>query len=564
MLTPGDYLARALLDEGLVDQATMDHAVRYAAAEGIPLEEALITTGKLGVKDLAKARAMLCECPFADLEHYDIDLRNTALVPRGVAEKLSAFPLFNLGESVTVGMVDPLNLRAIDQLRQIIRADIEPVLCVPSALMALIAKAYSLGDRGAWAEETRDEAASRDVALGDEPIVAAVNQIISDAAAAGASDIHISPCEHELQLRYRIDGILQTRQGPPLSAHAGLVQRLKVMANLDLTQTRRPQDGKFRVAHGGEPLEVRLSTIPTVCGENVVMRLLRPSAEILDFEQLGIDGRTREILHDLIERPHGMILVTGPTGSGKTSTLYTAIKRLNTPGRNIMTIEDPVEIRLRGVRQIQANPEIGMTFAGALRSILRQDPDIVLVGEIRDPETALIATQASLTGHMVLSTLHTNDAAGAIARLKDLGVPAFIIVSSLLGVIAQRLVRKVCRECAEPSVPETVLLRRFRAEDSPNAFVRGAGCARCGRTGYRGRIGVYELLRMNPAISARIEAGDSTQQIARLAEQHGMTPLWRDGLVKATAHITSLEEVARAVAARDLEGEPESALRLSA
>lgn len=567
MLTTHDYFARAIVEEGLVDQGGMTRAAGRAAEQRTSLEQAIIDLGLASPKDLTKVRAGLCECPFVDLDQFDINIHNAAHLPRALAERHQAFPLFCMDGVVTVGMADALNLQAIDQLRQALKADLDPVLCVPSALAALIGKAYSLGQHAGWAEDNARPTAISELTTGDEPVVAAVNQILNEAIAARASDVHLSPCEHELQLRLRIDGVLQPRQGPPLSAHPAMVQRLKVMADLDLTQTRRPQDGKFRINHHAEPYEVRLSTIPTVCGENVVMRLLRPHGQILGFEELGMDARTRAAFEELLSRPYGMALVTGPTGSGKTSTLYTAIKHLNAPGRNIVTIEDPVEIRVHGIRQVQANPEIGMTFAGALRSILRQDPDIILVGEIRDGETALIATQASLTGHLVLSTLHTNDAPSAVARLKDLGVPPFVINASLLGVVAQRLVRKICPDCAAPRPPGPALRQRFRLGPGDGEFVHGTGCARCGGSGYRGRIGIYELMGITPALAERIEAGDTTRALAAVAERDGMAPMWRDGLLKASARITTLEEVARAVATLDAVGVIESApaaMKLSA
>ncbi|MBY0261131.1 MAG: GspE/PulE family protein, partial [Phycisphaerales bacterium] len=342
---------------------------------------------------------------------------------------------------------------------------------------------------------------------GKEPIVAAVNQIVAQGIDLGASDIHIGPDEHQLHLRYRVDGELQPHKGPGLDAHIGIIQRLKVMSGLDLTVTRRPQDGKFRFSHNGREVDVRLSLIPTVSGENAVLRLLSSASSIRGFGELGFPPKQLAFFEEVIEHPHGMILVTGPTGSGKTTTLYTALKRLNTPDRNIMTIEDPVEIRMPMIRQVQANPEIGMTFAGALRSMLRQDPDVVFVGEIRDEETARISVQAALTGHLVLSSLHTNDAAGAIPRLRDLGCPPFAVNAALLCVLAQRLVRRVCPDCAAPDHPEPLLLEKFGLAAGEGTLVRGKGCAKCGSTGYRGRLGVYEMLSVTPAIRRAVERG---------------------------------------------------------
>jgi len=349
-----------------------------------------------------------------------------------------------------------------------------------------------------------------------------------------------------------------------MSMHAGIVQRLKVMANLDLTQTRRPQDGKFRYTHDGTLIEVRMSTVPTVCGENVVLRLLAGSQTIHDFAELGIPQAIIVELDEIITRPYGMLLVTGPTGAGKTTTLYSVLNKINDPSRNILTIEDPVEIRLPYVRQIQVHTQIGLTFATALRSILRQDPDVVLVGEIRDEETATIALQSALTGHVVLSSLHTNDAAGAIARLRDLGLPPFVINSALLGVVAQRLVRKVCQSCVEPDPVEDRVRKSFQMGEDVAGFVRGAGCKRCGQTGYRGRIGLFEMLRLSLGLQAVIEDGGSTRQIREYALGDGLRPMWKDGLEKARLGKTSLEEVlkvAAVVAAIDSE---DGSMRMSA
>ena len=556
MINQTDYLVQCLVEESIIDAHAVEQARHRASEQGMTIEEALVSSGMVSPRDVALTRATLCECPLMDLAHYDIDIRNAAMLPRSVAEKHRCFPLFETHGVVTVGMVDPLNLRAIDQLRQVLKTDLDPVLCVPDALGSLIHRAYSLMPaEGSTREHEAREA--RELTTGDEPIVAAVNHILADAVETGSSDVHISPCEHELQLRYRIDGQLQCRQGPPLSAHPGLVQRLKVMANLDLTQTRRPQDGKFRFSHGGESIEIRLSTIPTICGENVVMRVLRPQGQILDFKDLGIPEQEVSRLHEALDHPHGMLLVTGPTGSGKTTTLYSAIKHINTPSRNIMTIEDPVEIRMHGIRQVQTNAAIGMTFAGALRSILRQDPDVVLVGEIRDAETAVIATQASLTGHLVLSTLHTNDAAGAVTRLRDLGVPPFVINASLLGVLAQRLVRRICINCVGEYAPEPFLLRRFGLETG-DPFRCGTGCSRCAGTGYRGRVGVYEYLRISPEVAAAIDNNATTRELHEVALIQGMRAMWRDGLHKARTGQTTLEEVARTVALAEQADAPDA------
>jgi type IV pilus assembly protein PilB len=535
-----DFVVTALLEAGIVSPAQREGCAAFAQERGVSLTEALVLQSVVTRRQLAITLAEISECPFVDLDAYEINIRNTHLLPQAAAQRLRAFPLFALGETVAVGMIDPLDLAAVDQLRRLVKAEIEPVLCEQQALQDLIARAYSLSG-GMLESAPGDGEAAQSLVTGEEPMVAAVNQILSQAAREGASDIHIGPDEHELLLRFRIDGSLQKRHGPPKSGHTGIVQRLKVMASLDLTQTRRPQDGKFRFDHAGKPVDVRMSIIPTIYGENVVLRLLTSGAAIKDFADLGISADTIGVFETLLAKPHGLILVTGPTGSGKTTTLYTAIKRLNTPERNVMTIEDPVEIRMPMVRQLQVNPEIGMTFAGALRSILRQDPDVVLVGEIRDEETARIACQAALTGHLVLSTLHTNDAPGAVGRLRDMGCPAFAINAALLGVLAQRLVRRNCPHCIKPDQPEPLLLRQFGIGPDCTGLVRGVGCGKCGR------LSATEMFVTNREIQELVERGAAAAIVREAAVRAGMRPMWRDGLEKALMGFTSLEEVARVV-----------------
>lgn len=556
MLDSAEILIRALLEEGVLDEQKVKLAERVATERGVSITDAVVAAQLVPARTLAIVRASLAECPYVDLAAFEIDISNAAVLPRTLAERVGAFPLFRSEELTTVGVLDPLNLRGVDQVRQAIKTDIDVVLCDPDQLQSLIERAYSMS---AAAREDDPAAATHaeDLTTGQEPIVAAVNQIIAAAVDEGASDIHINPDEHALHLRYRIDGVLQTRQGPPLKAHAGLVQRLKVMAGLDLTQTRKPQDGKFRFARRGSTsgaVEVRMSSVPTVNGENVVLRLLRPSQSIRGFEDLGIGPDERAVLEKSIARPYGMVLVTGPTGSGKTTTLFTAINSLNTPDRNILTIEDPVEIRMPMVRQTQVNSEIGLSFAATLRAMLRQDPDVILVGEIRDPETAQIAVQASLTGHLVLSTLHTNDAVGAVSRLRDLGVPNFAINSALLCVVAQRLVRKVCQDCAKPDRPDAASIRRFGLTPEQCAGLRrGAGCPRCMSAGFRGRIGVYETLDMTPDVQAAVERGESAAEIRGVAASGGMRLMWEDGVGKALQGLTTLEELSRLVASVDVD-----------
>ena len=562
------FLQRALLDAGLLDDAQLEAAQRHSAQHEIDLAEALVQTETLTSQQIALTKAEMCEVPFVELADYEPCYANTALVPRSVAERHCAYPLFMLDGVLTLAMDDPLDLEAADQVRQIVKCEVDAVLSDRRQIRALIARAYSLGHTQSEDLPTDDASDSHeDTDDSDQPVVAAVNQMLAEAVQQRASDIHINPDEHELHLRYRVDGVLQQKQGPPLTMHAGIVQRLKVMGHLDLTQTRRPQDGKFRFRHGGRQIDVRLSTLPTVCGENVVLRLLNSMQTYKDFHELGMPASVAEAIEATIAHPHGMLLVTGPTGSGKTTTLYTALSKLNDPSVNVMTIEDPVEIRVPYVRQIQVSPEIGLTFANALRSMLRQDPDVVLVGEIRDEETAGIALQAALTGHLVLSTLHTNDAAGAVSRLLDYGLAPFIINASVLGVLAQRLVRRVCRDCVTPDPLNDVVRQRYRLGPDEGGFVRGRGCGRCGQTGYAGRVGLYEFLKFTPAIKRLVEQGGSLDRVRDQAVAEGMQLMWQAGLDQARAGHTTLAEVFRATSVMELETstqEAEEAQRISA
>ncbi|MFG0331084.1 MAG: GspE/PulE family protein [Phycisphaerales bacterium] len=550
MLDTSDFLEKALLEDGLLEADELREARDLADEVGCSIDEAIATLGFIDGRRIALTKAQICESAFVDLSHFETNFENCQLVPRGVAEQFLVFPLFVINEVVTLGMDDPLNLAALDQMRQILKREVEPVQCETKLLRELIDRAYSLSSHAPVDRDDRDD----DPIEADDagPIVAAVNTLLSDAVEAKASDIHLNPDQNELHVRFRIDGVLQKRQGPPLSMHAKLVQRLKVMANLDLTQTRRPQDGKFRFESRDRRVDVRLSILPTVTGENVVIRLLNTNTAILNFDDLGVPGDVQETIESVLSQPHGMMLVTGPTGSGKTTTLYTAISKLNTPDRNIITIEDPVEIRLSLVRQVQVNHEVGMSFANALRSILRQDPDVILVGEIRDEETATIALQASLTGHFVLSTVHTNDAAGSITRLRDFGLPPFVINASLLGAMAQRLVRRICSQCAGPAEPSEFILKRFRL-DSAEGFLEGRGCAACRHTGFSGRVGIYEMLRLTPSVQRAIAEGGSTEAIREASIAEGMRFMWQDGFEKARLGLTTLDEVAKVASVMQVE-----------
>ncbi len=547
------FLQRALLDEGLLDHKQLESVRLYAVDHHMDFADALIKTETISGRQLAMIRSDVCEVPYIDLSDYEPCYGNASILPRNLAERHCAFPLFKLNGVLTIVMDDPLNLDATDQIRQLVKCEVDAVLSDRDQIKSLIAKIYSMGQEQTEAASLIEDLDTASVASDeDQPVVMAVNQILGSAIQQRASDIHINPDDRHLHLRYRIDGVLHEQQGPPLSMHAGLVQRLKVMARLDLTQSRRPQDGKFRIRHAGQNIDIRLSIIPTVVGMNVVMRLLNNAQTFDDFHSLGMPPDIVGDIEEAINHPYGMLLVTGPTGSGKTTTLFTALSRLNDPSRNIMTIEDPVEIRLPYIRQIQVNTEIGLTFASALRSILRQDPDVILVGEVRDDETATIAIQSALTGHLVMSTLHTNDAVGAVSRLRDYHIPPFIINSAVLGVLAQRLVRRVCPHCSTTDTPDELTCYRFKLDQRSSGYVHGQGCNQCSHTGYRGRVGLYEYLKFTPGVKHLIESGAATAAIREYAANHGMRMMWQDGLDKAGLGQTTLSEVSKTALVVDM------------
>ena len=564
MLDTSEFIIKALIEFGSIDEAAANRLREYADEHELGFDEAVIRSNIVASREVAVVKAMICEYPFTELKKYDIDIRLSRCLPKSMSERLRAFPLFIFGDIATVAMEDPLDLQAIDELRQTLKKQIDPVVCDAQQLRMLITRAYTL-DTGAT--EADQDTEDLEIENRNEPVVAAVNQILFNAAEASASDIHINPEDKALMLRYRVDGVLQTQRGPDISMHEGLIQRLKVMAHLDVTQSRRPQDGKFRFKHNGIPIDVRLSIIPTIHGENAVLRLLSSASQIGQIKDLGMPLDVSDAFAQMISKPHGIVLVTGPTGSGKTTTLYTALNEINAPERNIMTIEDPVEIRLPLIRQVQVNSEIGMTFASALRSILRQDPDVILLGEIRDSETAKIAVQSALTGHLVFSTLHTNDAIGAIPRLREFGVPPFAINNALLGVMAQRLVRRVCTDCLIDDAPdESELLELGLDPEAGEKFVKGKGCPKCMSLGYKGRLGVYELLCATTSVRNLIDQGANASEIYEVARTEGMRLMLEDGIEKAKLGLTSIEEVRKLHATIDikLRNDESNAYRLSA
>jgi type IV pilus assembly protein PilB len=519
-------------------------------------------SGPLSDQDHAYWLAERHRLPLVDLGITGVSPEAAKLIPLRVLERVGAIPYELDDEGVLrVAISDPENLHAIDELRLVARHPIEFGLAAAEEIevevrrlaRASVALGAMLEDHAFEPDEGDDLDA--DDGVTDGPIVRLVNSMLFQAAEEGASDVHVEPQEDGLLIRYRVDGVLRVVQQLPRSLMRGVVTRLKVLAKLDIAERRKPQDGRISVnaAAAGRLLDVRVATLPTVEGESVVLRLLDKSREAPTLEALGLSDEMRGQVASIVGRSTGALLVTGPTGSGKSTTLYAGLAAISRPEINVITVEDPVEYRLAGISQVQINPRAGLTFATALRSILRSDPDVVMVGEIRDVETAKISIEAALTGHFVLSTLHTNDAPGAMTRLNEMGIEPFLTASAVTGVLAQRLTRRLCQHCAEEFVPSAAELAaaRFPEElvSGPIDFTlrKARGCTRCRSTGYRGRVGVFQLLRMTEAVEALVARSATREEIERVARAEGMRSLWEDGLAKARAGVTTLEELARVV-----------------
>ncbi|HET7554936.1 MAG TPA: GspE/PulE family protein, partial [Gaiellaceae bacterium] len=539
-------------------------AVRGRVKQGGSFSQAIIDEGVATSEGLARTLASRFQLPFIDLPLTGVSEEAARQVPTHVLERVVAVPYALEGDTLQVAIADPGNVHAIDELRLATRfalelgvaarEDIEnEVRRLMRASQAASAVLDGEADLLADAIEEEGDDLEVDDGISDVPLVRLVNSIIFQAAEDGASDIHFEPQEDALAVRLRIDGVLHEVQRIPRRMMAGVTTRLKVLAKLDIAERRKPQDGRISLnaAAAGRMMDIRVATLPTVEGESVVMRLLDKSKRAPTLQELGLSDEMRVKMEGLIRRPTGAILVTGPTGSGKSTTLYAALTEINRPEINIITVEDPVEFRLNGVNQVQINARAGLTFAAALRSILRSDPDVVMVGEIRDGETAKISIEAALTGHLVLSTLHTNDAPGAITRLNEMGVEPFLTGSAVSAVLAQRLARKLCTHCCELYTPTTEEMIKARVSPDVAAaadgvvFYRKRGCPRCGQTGYKGRIGVYQLLVMSENLESLAASKASREELERAAIEEGMQTLWDDGLAKVASGLTSLEELAR-------------------
>ena len=559
MIKTRPKLGQMLVDAGLLKPDQLAQAVATCAAAGERLGEYLCSKGFVREDQVVELLGRQLRVTRYDPERYPIDMALAGLIPVDLAQRLKVVPLTRRNGMLELGMSDPTDLGALDAVEQLTRCEVMPVICTDREINQLTNSLYGsfagIGDVAASATAAADAAGlpsmAEDVEVGSlknmaegAPVIRMVNWIISQAAREGASDIHISPETNFVQLRFRIDGKLREVPAPPKSLHLSIVSRIKILAQMDIAVSRVPQDGRFTVKLDNREINVRVSTIPTTNGENVVLRLLDMGAFNYSLFDLGMSARDREQLTRVIAAPYGMILSTGPTGSGKTTTLYAMLKELNHPDVHIITVEDPVEYRVAKIRQVQLNVKAGMTFASGLRSILRQDPDIIMVGEIRDAEIARIATQAALTGHRVLSTVHTNDAAGAITRLIDMGIEPFLVASVLLVSFAQRLVRKVCPHCAERCAPGRQS-RAFWGVPDHEEFVamRAKGCARCQHTGYQGRIGIFEVLMIDDMIRELIARKATTAEINQAARAAGrLRTLKEDALDKLRQGITTIEE----------------------
>jgi general secretion pathway protein E len=557
-------LEEILVERGLVREPDIARLLDSERARGQPLGTLLVQQGLISEEDLLEALSEQFGLPYwRKLEEAGIERLPVSKVPIAFYRQQKVFPIVCTDSGVKVAVSDPLNLQPLDDLAVFLGAPVEPVLSSERELMAAINRFFDREtgsteqvmqdlegeDLGAIADEIEETDDLLDLAS-EAPVIRLVNSILTQAVRARASDIHIEPFERELKVRYRIDGLLYNTLTPPRRLQAAISSRIKVMANLNIAERRLPQDGRIRIRVGEKDVDIRVSVVPIAYGERIVLRLLDKTSVLLGLEEIGMAAATYGKYSRLIKRSNGIILVTGPTGSGKTTTLYGTLNKINAPELNIITIEDPIEYQLSGIGQIQVNPRIDLTFANGLRSILRQDPDIIMVGEIRDRETAEIAVQASLTGHLVFSTLHTNDAAGAVTRLLDMGVEAFLVSSSVIAIIAQRLVRVICRECREAYRPDLSLVKELGLDRSSEAafdgfFYRGNGCTACLQTGYHGRSGIYELLVIDDNIRGLVMSGADSNVIRRKAIEQGMTTLFRDGVDKIVKGITTVDEVLR-------------------
>ncbi len=554
-------LGESLVQEGILTAEQLKAAQVQEKQSGQHLRKVLVRMNLIAEEDLVTFLSIKLAIPHIELGNYLIDNSVIDLIPEDLARKHELVPVLKIGNRLTCAMVDPWNIFALDELRLKTKLIIEPAVATETEIRKALDQYYgakgtiediikSIDQQklGGIAGKELDLKELQD-AVKEPVVIKLVNLIILKAIREGASDIHLEPESQSLKLRFRVDGILHEEPSPPKYLQSFLLSRVKILANLDIAERRIPQDGRFSIKIENREIDIRVSSVPTIHGENVVLRLLDATNAVLKLTEMGFSQEMFERYQKVVMRPQGILLVTGPTGSGKTTTLYGSLDKINTVEKNIITIEDPVEYRLTGIRQIQVNPKVNLTFANGLRSILRQDPDVIMVGEIRDFDTAEIAIHAAMTGHLVFSTLHTNDAAGAVTRLVDLGVEPFLVASSLSGVLAQRLVRKICADCKEETTPSHEVLKDIGLEpagkDSKLKFYHGKGCAHCLNSGYKGRIGIFEFLVPDEKIRNLIVSKVPLDELKKAARAGGMANLKDDGIRKISEGLTTIEEVLR-------------------
>ncbi len=564
-----DRLGDILVKEGLLSREKLAQALTEQRSSGMPLGFILAKQGLVPEVEVTRIVARQLRVPAVDLSRFEVDAKILKLIPADLAKRHIVLPLKREGRTLTVAMSDPTDQVLLQELRFITRYDLFPVFAGEFTLRTLIDKYYDasdqqlqtiLKDMEGLAEDvevvsdTEEEVASQ-VQIDDAPVVKLINGLLTDAVQRGASDIHLESFEHEMRVRYRVDGALLEVMKPPLRMKAALISRIKILSQLNIAERRVPQDGRLKLKMGNRVIDFRVSTLPCLFGEKIVLRILDKGNLTLDLSTFGFEPRAEQDLLKAILNPYGMVLVTGPTGSGKTTTLYSALQRINTTETNIMTAEDPVEYNLHGINQVQVRPDIGLTFAAALKAFLRQDPNIIMIGEVRDLETGSIAIKAALTGHLVLSTLHTNDAPSTITRLIDMGIEAFNVSAAVNLVAAQRLVRRICKECKAPATYRPEELRSLVTtgtnfdEIKAIPFMKGKGCEVCAGTGYKGRAGIYEVMAISPELRRMVLRGASVAELRDQAVSEGMLTLRMDGIVKVTKGVTTLEEVVKETSA---------------
>lgn len=554
-------IGEILQEKFSLSSESIEEALTVQKEKGGRLGEILVRLKALREEEVLEALSLQFHVPYlSDLQPSQIDSTLLSKIPIGFAKRYELIPIRRERNGVLVAMANPLQLGPLDDIRLLLAQPVDLAVASPRAIVNCINQLY---DRASdTAQQVIDDLSTESLDLlaselqepedilevtDEAPIIRLINSILFEAVKQRASDIHFEPFERELEIRFRIDGILYKILSPPKRFQASIVSRIKIMAGLNIAEKRLPQDGRIGIKIAGRDIDIRVSAIPTAHGERVVLRLLDKSTRLLDLSEVGLLAGELQVMDQLIYMSHGIVLVTGPTGSGKTTTLYAALSKINFPDKNIITIEDPIEYQIKGIGQMQVNPKIALTFANGLRSILRQDPDIIMVGEIRDVETAEIAIHASLTGHLVFSTLHTNDAAGAITRLLDMGIEPFLVSSSVLAIIAQRLVRVVCPDCRHAYTPTTEELDKLSLKPDRGGltFYRGIGCAQCMKTGYRGRTGIYEILLMDDELRQMVLSKTDANVIKNRAVAKGMRVLREDGARKVMQGITTTEEVLR-------------------